>query len=258
MEGSLMLCSARVAALLIASIILSPRADCAQQKPAAAEQVLFGDANRERSARGLSALKWDKTLARAARKHARLMAQKNSLSHQFPGEPALNVRAMRVGARFTEIAENVAEARSAGVIHAEWMKSPPHRANLLDPDLDSVGIAVAKRHGQLFAVEDFARAVPNLSLKDQEKQLAALLKARGLRLLDDLADARRTCAMDRGYAGKNRPRYVARFETPDLNDLPADLKRQIKSGRYHSAVAGACEPRSTSAFLNYRVVVLLY
>ncbi len=230
----------------------------ARQNTTDTERALFDSANRERTARGLSPLKWDKTLARAAHKHALLMAQKNSLSHQFPGEPALNVRAMRAGARFTEIAENVAEAPSAGVIHAQWMKSPPHRGNLLDPDLDSVGIAVAVRKRQLFAVEDFARAVPKLSLEDQERQVAVLLKARGLHLLDSLADARRTCALDHGYAGKSQPRYVVRFETPNLNDLPADLQKQIKSGRYHSAVAGACAPRDATAFTYYRLVVLLY
>jgi len=32
----------------------------------------------------------------------------------------------------------VAEGPSAINIHAQWMKSPHHRANLLDTDLDSV------------------------------------------------------------------------------------------------------------------------
>jgi len=230
----------------------------AQQKPTGAEQTLFDSANRERAARRLSPLKWDNTLALAARKHALLMAQKDYLSHQFPGELALNERAMREGARFVEIAENVAEAPSAGVIHSQWMKSPPHRGNLLDPDLDSVGIAVAEHRGQFFAVEDFARAVPNLTIEEQERQVAALLKARGLHLLDNRDDARRACATDRGYANKIQPRYVVRYETADLSDLPANLQKQIKSARYHSAVVGACAPRDTTAFTSYRLAVLLY
>jgi len=250
--------SYRYAAFLMAALFLPARTTVAQQRPTDAAKALFDAANRERTARGLSPLKWDNTLATAARKHALLMAQRNSLSHQFPGEAALNDRAAREGARFVEIAENVAEAPSPGVIHAEWMKSPPHRGNLLDPDLNSVGIAVTERNGQLFAVQDFARAVPNLTIEEQERQLAALLKARGMHLLDNLSDARRACAMDRGYAGKSRPLYVVRFETADLDDLPDVLLKALKSGRYDSAAAGACAPRSTTGFTNYRLAVLFY
>ena len=38
------------------------------------------------------------------------------------------------------------------------MKSPQHRGNILDGDMDSVGIGVAEGNGQLFAVEDFGKA----------------------------------------------------------------------------------------------------
>jgi len=42
-------------------------------------------------------------------------------------------------------------------VHKEFMNSPNHRANILDRDMDSVGIAVVERGGKLFAVEDFAQ-----------------------------------------------------------------------------------------------------
>jgi uncharacterized protein YkwD len=38
------------------------------------------------------------------------------------------------------------------------MKSPPHRANILDRDMDSIGVGVVEQGGQLFAVEDFSQA----------------------------------------------------------------------------------------------------
>ena len=150
--------SSKVAAILVASLILLPQTGFAQRRKKTAEQVLLESANRERAAHGLPPLKWDETLARAARQHTLQMAKQNSLSHQFHGEPDLPARAIRAGARFSVIAENVAEGPSAINIHAQWMKSPHHRANLLDTDLDSVGIAVTERNGQLFAVEDFSRA----------------------------------------------------------------------------------------------------
>jgi uncharacterized protein YkwD len=124
------------------------------------ERDLFDYANHERSAQGLPALRWNTSLAAAAQKHAVVMAQKGSLSHQFPGEATLPVRAGQSGAHFVWLAENVAEGPSAQVIHAEWVKSPNHRANLLDRDMDSIGIAVAEKNGQWFAVEDFSKAKP--------------------------------------------------------------------------------------------------
>jgi len=33
-----------------------------------------------------------------------------------------------------------------------------HRANILDRDIDSVGIGVVERDGHMFAVEDFSKA----------------------------------------------------------------------------------------------------
>jgi uncharacterized protein YkwD len=164
------------------------------------ERALFDSANRERVAQGLSLLRWDEALANAARNHALLMAQRNTLSHQFAGEAALQDRGRLSGARFTEIAENVAEGPSADVIHASWMHSPPHRANLLDPELTAVGIAVVgigardgadagraglagNGSGTLFAVEDFSQSVASLSFADQERQVAAVLTVRGLQIV---------------------------------------------------------------------------
>jgi uncharacterized protein YkwD len=44
------------------------------------------------------------------------------------------------------------------LIHTEFIKSPAHRANILDRDMDSIGIGVVEEGGQLFAVEDFSQA----------------------------------------------------------------------------------------------------
>ena len=125
-------------------------------KPSPAEQTLFDSANRERTARGLQPFKWNVSLAAAARTHAQKMAQAGTISHQFPAEMDLGSRIRMVGLHFTEVAENVAQGPSAAAIHSEWMNSPSHRDNLLDHDLDSIGIAVVERIGQLFAVQDFS------------------------------------------------------------------------------------------------------
>ena len=103
----------------------------AQQSP---EQQVMDLANADRAQQGLPPLKWDPALAQAATQHAQLMAQQPAaLSHQYPGEPDLDVRAGAAGAHFRAIAENIALAPSPQALDQEWMHSPPHRANILDP-----------------------------------------------------------------------------------------------------------------------------
>jgi uncharacterized protein YkwD len=190
-------CAARLFTIvLLVAVVLSANLLVvhAQAKTSNAERALFDAANRERAAQGLAQLRWDDALANAARQHVLLMAERNTLSHQFPGEAALQDRARLSGARFTEIAENVAEGPSAEVIHSSWMHSPPHRANLLDPELTAVGIAVvggASRDGagrggvgMLFAVEDFSQSVASLNIVEQERQVGAELAARGLQVVN--------------------------------------------------------------------------
>ena len=245
-------------AIVIAIVSLLPRPALAQGNNHGPEQTLFQSANRERTAQGLPPLRWNNALAAAARQHALQLAQQYTLSHQFPGEPGLAERVAQAGARFSTIAENIAEGPNAESIHELWMKSPPHRRNLLDPQLDSVGISVAERNGTLFAVEDFSLAVGALSLQDQERVVAAQLQSRGLRLLNYTDDARRTCALDNGYAGNHRPSFVLHYATADLQGLPDMLEQRIQTGRYHGAAIGACSSGSKSGFSMYRVAVLLY
>jgi hypothetical protein len=222
------------------------------------EQILFQSANRERTARGLSPLKWNAPLIEAARRHALLLAQHNTLSHQFPGEADLASRTAREGARFSTIAENVALGPSAESLHDQWMKSAPHRANLLDPRMNSVGTAIAWRGETLFAVQDFAEGVGDLSLQEQEKLVQKQLQSRGLRILDYTSDARRSCVLDKGYAGDHRPSFVLHYATPSLDSLPEMLVKRIEGGRYQGAAVGACPSDAKFGFSSYRVAVLLY
>jgi hypothetical protein len=221
-------------------------------------QALFESANHERALHGLALLKWSAPLATAARQHALRMAAQNTLSHQLPGEPGMADRASQAGARSSSLAENVAEGPSAESIHKQWMNSPPHRANLLDAQLDSVGIAVAEHNGILFAVEDFSLEAGKLSVEQQEGILNAKLRSRGLRLLSYTSDARRSCVLDNGYAGSHIPSFVLHYATADLQTLPDLLEQRIQTGKYHSAVIGACPSDAKIGFSNYRIAVLLF
>ena len=145
-------------AILVALLTVCSGSGLAQQRTSAAEQQLFNAVNRERKANGLSPLRIDEALTEAARKHAQRMAEKGTISHQLSGEPTLPARAKAAGAHFSWLSENVDEGPNAKAIHESFMKSALHRANILDGDMNSVGIGVAERDGQSFAVEDFSKA----------------------------------------------------------------------------------------------------
>jgi uncharacterized protein YkwD len=148
----------RRVAVLIALLMICSDIGVAQQKTSDAERQLFNAVNQERKAHGLPPLKLDEALTTAARQHAQRIAEQGTISHQLPGEPSLPSRVKAAGAHFSWLAENVDEGQNATAIHQSFMKSPQHRANILDSDMDSAGIGVAERNGYLFAVEDFSKA----------------------------------------------------------------------------------------------------
>ena len=141
----------------------------------------------------------------------------------FPAKLPCRIARSEAGARFSMIAENIAEGPSPQGLHTQWMNSAPHRANLLDRQLNSIGIAVVQRGNVFFAAEDFAVTVPHLSFEEQESQVRAQLADYGLRIESDAADARKTCAMDRGFAGA-KPALVLRYEMADLSQLPEEVE----------------------------------
>ncbi len=130
----------------------------AQTPALQAERELFASVNQARRGQGLSPLRWDESLALAARRHARVMAEHGAVQHCFEGEPSLSARARQADAHFHWLSENIIQGTVPVFIHTQFMKSPPHRANIMDRDMDSVGIGVVERGGQLYAVEDFSQA----------------------------------------------------------------------------------------------------
>jgi hypothetical protein len=250
----------RLAAVMMAGVLWLPVAGAQTPPPrvSVAEQYLFAAANAERAQRGLGPLRWDEALSRAAAFHAQQMAYHGAISHAFAGEPELMQRGRTAGARFSVIAENVAMAPTAVRVHDAWMNSAGHRANVLDPRLDAVAIRVERRGGELYAVEDFERTVASLSLEEQERAVAELVKAASrANVQEGSEEARRTCRMDAGYAGNQRPQFVMRFSTGELTELPDGLKTRLASGRYSRVAVGAC-PAQEAKFSAFAIAVLLY
>jgi hypothetical protein len=225
--------------------------------PSADEKFLLDATNRERAAAGLQPLKWDDALASAARQHAQLMEHENFLLHQLPGESPLDQRLAQAGAKFAMVAENIAVGPNPESIHDGWMHSPGHRKNILNAELTAIGIATTRGSGGLFAVQDFSEQVADLNLKQQEEKIIALLNETSLQAANATEEARKTCAMDRGYAG-NSALYLIRFEVTDLSKLPDELLQKINTRKYRTGAVGACLGGDTGGFTRYRIAVLLY
>jgi hypothetical protein len=232
-----------------------------QVMPAAAEQ-LFALGNQSRAEAGAGRLKWDEALAEAARQHCLRMAAEGPIAHRYGGEPDVSARAGQAGAHFSLIEENVALAPSPAEIHDGWMHSPGHRTNMLNPDVDRVGIAVVASRGELYAVADYARGVQTLSPAQVEAQVGALIRPSGVAILHDPSQARAACVLDRGLpASRGGPpaQFVMRWQGPDLSRLPQTLGEKLASGQYRQASVGSCPARAGEGdFTVYRVAVLLY
>lgn len=221
------------------------------------ERQLFEALNRERVAQSLSALQWDDALFKAARQHALRMANLNMLEHQLPSEGDLEGRLAEAGARFSVIAENIAVGGSPEIIHGGWMDSPGHRKNILDPRLTSVGIAAVRGPGGLFAVEDFSRSVPELSVEQQEQKVVSLLSSMGFRSASATDSARKTCQNDTGFAGTSA-RSMIRFEVSDLSKLPEEIEKKIRNRPFSKASVVACGANVAPGFSRYRIAVLFF
>ena len=223
---------------------------------------IFALANETRIQAGVGRLDWDPALAQAALAHCERMAAEGPISHQYRGEADLTTRTAQAGAHFSVIEENVAIGPSADAIHEEWMQSPGHRANLLSPDVDRVGVAVVAARGVLYAVADYSRGVEQLSATQVEARVAALIGVSGVAILRDPSQARAACATDegmpRGDAGA-MPRFVMRWQAGDLTELPKALVDRLASGNYRQAAVGSCPAQGLEgSFTAYRVAVILY
>ncbi len=228
---------------------------------AEAEQV-FALANQARAAAGAPRLQWDADLAAAARQHCLRMAAEGPIAHRYGGEPDLSERAGQAGARFSLIEENVAVGPSPAEIHNEWMHSPGHRSNLLNPEVDHVGIALVAARGTLYAVADYARSVPALSRTQVEARIAQLMQPSGIAILDDASMARAACATDSGLPasrGGATPHFIMRWQGSDLTRLPQTLRQKLASRQYRQASIGSCPAQNVGGdFTAYRVAVLLF
>ena len=216
-------------------------------------------ANQARAANGAGPLHWDAALGEAARQHCLRMAAEGPISHRYGGEPDLTERAGKSGAHFSLIEENVAIGPTPAAIHDEWMHSPGHRTNMLNPDVDRVGVAVVSSRGVLYAVADYERGVTAMTAEQVEASVGHLLHSKGVALLSDPADARAYCGGNGRAKAGDQPGFRMLWQDSDVSKLPQALIDHLASGQYRKAAVGNCPAQNVEgSFTAYRVAVLLY
>jgi hypothetical protein len=257
-----------IVSLTLAASMLFAQAGAQNGNPAtippAAGQIVQR-INQARAEAGVSPLQWDTALAEAARQHCQRVATEESVDDQFDGEPALTERASQAGAHFSLIAESVAAESTPANIYSEWIRSPDDRTNLLNPQMDRIGIAIIASRDKFYAVADLEHAVPVLTQLQVEAAIADLLRHNGMTILRDAADkdaARAVCVTDKPLSSAEtgrHPGFVLRWQETDLTRLPQALAERIKTPLYSQAAVGSCPAQDVKgAFTTYRVAVLLY
>jgi uncharacterized protein YkwD len=114
--------------------------------------------NVERQKAGCGDLDRESRLEAAAQKHSELQAEKNSMSHQLPGEASMGDRVTAEGYRWRSVAENVAAGYpTAAAVMTGWMNSPGHKANILNCGYEEIGVGLAKSSsGTPYWTQNFA------------------------------------------------------------------------------------------------------
>jgi len=242
------------------------------------EQQLLELANQSRQQAGLQPLTLDSGLSAAARLHARAMLEAGQLSHRFDGEPALaNRLAVATRLQLDQAGENVAFDHDAAQGHDHLMHSPPHRANLLNPAYNVVGLGVVHNRGaggedRLYIVQDFGHAFPSYIPAEVKERVAVGLnqmrrqasepdlKRHDLPNADDAA-----CSMAQADKLGTAPIHelaqhysVLTFTTLLPDQLPAGINNAIAGRGLRNFSVGACYARTeTYASGIYWVVVTL-
>jgi uncharacterized protein YkwD len=138
------------------------------------EELVFELTNQVRLAKGLAPLSKDAELTNVARAYSNDMLVRRFFDHTTPDGVAFHDRISdnyQHWVRFT--GENIWSAwgydpgktrKLAQEIIDDWMSSPGHRANVLDPDFTHLGVGVSARNSTIRATQEFVGRVKVFSL----------------------------------------------------------------------------------------------
>lgn len=97
-----------------------------------------------RANHGLGPVTVDPQLSRIAAEEAAYIAGRNSIEGALAGERLTQKRLARAGYAASTAVENVSAGyRTLAEAFSGWRDSPPHNANMLNPTISRIGIAIA-------------------------------------------------------------------------------------------------------------------
>ncbi len=119
---------------------------------AKAEAEMFWLVNEERKKAGLSELIWRSELVPVARAHATDMWERNYFGHVSPDGKDVGDRLDDAKIAYKVAGENLALSPTTQIAHTGLMNSEGHRANILSPDFNRIGIGVIDNgfYGKMF------------------------------------------------------------------------------------------------------------
>lgn len=135
------------AALVIVLLVAFGGVAQAPIQASGAESTFVSLINAERTARGLPALASNAELASIARSWSAHMAETGVLAH--------NPNLASQVSNWQRITENVGFGSSPEGLHAAFMGSSDHRANILDPRVTQVGVGVAMSGDTMWVTQVF-------------------------------------------------------------------------------------------------------
>lgn len=137
-----------VSSLTIATGITSYTQPATAQTPSFQQQILQL-VNAERRKVGAAPLTLNAKLNQAAQNHTNDMVAKKYFAHNSPSGSTMVKRVNAVGYTYRTIGENIAagNASAAGTM-TQWMNSPGHRRNILNPSFKELGVGYAPANDQ--------------------------------------------------------------------------------------------------------------
>jgi uncharacterized protein YkwD len=200
------------------------------EEPESAEEEMVYLINRDRARFRLPAVRQNVLLSRIARQYSGEMRDGKFLAHVSPEGRDLKSRLADMGVLYQEALENVSVGYSIAGVEAGLMNSPGHRRNILDPDVNQVGVGIVWTEGEdparAYVTQLFVETFEKLDPMTGRDQVLAELNRR--RLEQGLGPLQRNYQAD--WLAENHCRAIAnigggKVESQSEGDIMEKLQR---------------------------------
>ncbi|MFH0887292.1 MAG: CAP domain-containing protein [bacterium] len=152
-----------------------------------AEEDMIKLINYDRAEAGLAPIHEDPSLTILARSHSRDMSTHNFFAHVSPNTGSLSDRFKRGKIPASKWSENIALNSSLIDAQRSLMESPGHRSNILDKDVNRVGVGIVFGRDGLYITQNFAKIIQKKSISQAKNEILNFLnQARNKAGLDPL------------------------------------------------------------------------